>query len=148
MDEGSSEPDILEQGRGPRLPRLPSPGWRRSRGASVTTAVILAVGLAVGLAAGYAVGHGQGRTAAAPGEPPAPAGHGQGRTAAAPSEPPAPASQAPGSGASGTSAATASSASIGFLGLAQDLGTCSLQAGHNLELGIPVTNQSGETILL
>jgi hypothetical protein len=32
--------------------------------------------------------------------------------------------------------------------LTEDPGTCSVQAGHDLELGIPVTNQSGETVLL
>jgi hypothetical protein len=114
MDEGSSEPDILEQGGRPRLLRLPSPGWRPSRGASILAAVTLAIGLAVG----YAAGHGQG-----PG------------TAATPEKPAAPAGQAP--------------ASIGFgLALTEDPGTCSVQAGRDLELGIPVTNRSGQTILL
>ena len=70
MDEGSSEPDILEQGGGLRLPRLPSPGWRPSRGASILAA------------------------------------------------------------------------------LTENPGTCSVQAGRDLELGIPVTNLSGETVLL
>ena len=111
MDEGSSEPDILEQGGRPRLLRLPSPGWRPSRGASILAAVTLAIGLA----AGYAAGHGQGRG-----------------TVAAPEKPAAPAVRAD------------------FLGLAltQDTGTCSVQAGRDLELGIPVTNRSGETVLL
>jgi hypothetical protein len=111
MDEGSSERDFIEQGGRLRLPRLPSPGWRPSRGASILAAVTLAIGLA----AGYAVGHGQGRGAVA-----------------APGKPAAPAVQA------------------GLLGLAltQDTGTCSVQAGRDLELGIPVTNRSGETVLL
>lgn len=39
--------------------------------------------------------------------------------------------------------------SIGFgLALTENPGTCSVQAGRDLELGIPVTNQSGETVLL
>jgi hypothetical protein len=57
-------------------------------------------------------------------------GHGQGRTTIAAREKPA--------------------APVGFLGpaLTQDPGTCSVQAGRNLELGIPVTNQSEEPVLL
>src|SRR5215472_16571012 len=114
MDEGSTEPDVLERGGRPRLLRLPSPGWRPSRGASILAAVTLAIGLG----AGYAVGHGQGRGAnAVPEKPPSPAGP-----------------------ASGTIVAEAPPASIGFgLALAQETGTCSVQAGRDLELGIPVT---------
>jgi hypothetical protein len=123
MDEGSSEPDILERkGR-------PSPGWRLSRGASIVAAVTLVVGLAVG----YAVGHGQGRgTVAAPGKPAAPVGQGSGTV-----DP-------------GTVVTVPPSAAIDFFGppLTQDPGTCSVQVGRNLELGIPVTNQSGEPVLL
>ena len=88
--------------------------------------------LAIGLAAGYAAGHGQGRgTAAAPGKPAAPAG------------------QAPGGAAAGTIVAVAPPASIdsGPV-LTENPGTCSVQAGRDLELGIPVTNLSGETVLL
>jgi hypothetical protein len=123
MDEGSSERDFIEQGGRLRLPRLPSPGWRPSRGAGI----LAAVALAIGLAAGYAAGHGQGRgTAAAPGKPAAPAVQ-----------------------ASGGVASVAPSASIGFgLALTEDPGTCSVQAGRDLELGIPVTNRSGDTVLL
>ena len=110
MDEGSSEPDFLEQGGRLRLPRLPSPGWRPSRGASILAALTLAIGLAVG----YAAGHSQARGAAA-----------------------------------AAIFAEAPSASIGFgLALTQDPGTCSVQAGRDLELGIPITNRSGETVLL
>jgi len=128
MDEGSSEPDILEQESRLRLPRLPSPGWRPSRGASILAAVTLAIGLA----AGYAAGHSQ-----APG------------TAAAPQKPAAPAGQARGGAASETIIAVAPPASIGFFpALTEDPGTCSVQAGRDLELGIPITNQSGETVLL
>jgi hypothetical protein len=128
MDEGSSEPDILEQGSRRRLPRLPSPGWRPSRGASI----LAAVALAIGLAAGYAVGHSQGRG-----------------TVAAPEKPAAPAGQASGGVASGTIVTVAPPASIDFgLALTQNPGTCSVQTGRDLELGIPVTNRSGETVLL
>jgi hypothetical protein len=91
------------------------------------------VTLVAGLAVGYAVGLGQGQgTVAAPGKPAAPAG------------------QARGGAGSGTIVPVAPSASINFLGLAltQIPGTCSVQVGRNLELGIQVTNQSGETVLL
>jgi hypothetical protein len=128
MDEGSPEPDILEQQAKSPLPRLPWPGWRPPRGAGVLTAVTLVVGLA----AGYAVGYGQGRG-----------------TAAAPAKPAVSTAQAP-AAAPQTTTETAPSAAAGFFGpaLTQDPGTCSVQAGRDLELGIPVTNQSTETILL
>jgi hypothetical protein len=123
MDEGSSEPDVLEQGGRLRLPRLPSPGWRPSRGAIILAAVTLAIGLA----AGYAAGHGQGRGGVA-----------------APEKPAVPAGQA-----SGGVAAVAPPPSIYFgPALTEYPGTCSVQAGRDLELGIPVTNQSGQTVLL
>lgn len=119
MDEGSSEPDLIEQGSRLRLPRLPSPGWRPSRGASILATVTLAIGLAVG----YTAGHGQGRV-----------------TVAAPVKHAAPTGPASGGVASGTIVAVEP--------LTEDPGTCSVQAGHDLELGIPVTNQSGDTVLL
>lgn len=88
--------------------------------------------LAIGLAAGYAAGHGQGRG-----------------TVAAPEKAAAPAGQAPGGVASGTIVTGAPPASIDFGPvLTQDPGTCSVQVGRDLELGIPVTNQSGEAVLL
>ncbi|HEX7162021.1 MAG TPA: hypothetical protein VF223_12385 [Trebonia sp.] len=128
MDEGPSEPDILEHGGGPGRPRLPWPGRRLPWGASVTAAVALVLGLA----AGYAVGHAQGRG-----------------PVAAPGKSAAPARQAPG-GSSATIVATAPSAPIDFAGpaLTENPGTCSVQVGRDLELGIPVTNLSGETVLL
>jgi hypothetical protein len=91
-----------------------------------------AVTLAVGLALGYAVGRDQGRG-----------------TVAAPEKPAASAGQASAAVASGTIGAVAPPASIdsGPV-LTENPGTCSVQAGHDLELGIPVTNQSGETVLL
>jgi hypothetical protein len=125
MDEGSTEPDILHQGDTSRVPRLPSPGWRPSRGAGILAAVTLAIGLA----AGYAAGYGQGRgTIAAPGKPAAPAGQASGGIVTV-APPPSP---GPGLG----------------LALTEDPGTCSVQAGHDLELGIPVTNRSPDTVLL
>jgi len=128
MDEGSSEPDILEQGSRRRPPRLPWPRWRSSRGATILAAVTLAIGLA----AGYAAGQGQG-----PG------------TAAAPDKPAAPSGQAPGGLSSVTTITAEPSASTGFgPALTQNPGTCSVQAGRDLELGIPVTNQSTEPVLL
>ena len=92
-----------------------------------------AAALAIGLAVGYTAGQGQGRGAV-----PAPE-----KTAAS-------AGQATAGVASGTSVAGAPTAPIGFLGpdLTEDPGTCSVQVGHDLELGIPVTNQSAQTILL
>jgi len=90
------------------------------------------VTLAIGLAAGYAIGHGQGRG-----------------TVAAPEKRAEPAGQASRGVASGTIAAVAPPASTGFgLALTEDPGTCSVQAGRDLQLGIPVTNRSGETVLL
>ncbi len=102
MDERSSEPDILEQEARLRLPRLPSPGWRPSRGASILAAVTLAIGLA----AGYAVGHGQGRGTVG-------------------------ADQDSGGVASGTTVTVAPPASADFgSALTEDPGTCSVQAGR------------------
>ena len=119
MDEGSSEPDLIEQESRLRLPRLPSPGWRPSRGASILAAATLVIGLA----AGYAAGHGQGRgTVAAPAKPSpsaGPAGRGVASGTIVAAEPPT-----------------------------EEPGTCSVQVGRDLELGIPVTNQSGQTVLL
>jgi hypothetical protein len=81
------------------------------------------VTLAIGLAIGYTAGHGQGRgTVATPGKPAAPAG--------------------PASG--GVTPGTI----VAVEPLREDPGTCSVQAGRELELGIPVTNQSGDTVLL
>jgi hypothetical protein len=90
------------------------------------------VTLALGLAVGYAAGHGQGRG-----------------TVAAPQKSAGPAGQAPGGVSPGTIVAVVPPASTGFgPALTQNPGTCSVQAGRDLELGIPVTNLSGETVLL
>lgn len=120
MDEGSAEPDIVEQGGGPRL-RLP--GWRPSRGAGVAAAVTLAAGLAIG----YAAGHGQDRGTAAAERAASPGGAGAAAVKAA-----APATAFPFDG----------------LAVTQGSGTCSAQAGRDLDLGIPVTNQSAGTVSL
>ncbi len=70
---------------------------------------------------------------------------GQGRGTAASGKPAAPAGQV-----QGTIVAGPPSALGVFLGqdLTQGTGTCSVQAGRDLELGIPVTNLSGGTVLL
>lgn len=137
MGEGSSEPDIVQQGDGRRPPLSwsPLPGWRPTRGASVLAALTLVAGLAVG----YVVGHGQGRGAATP-EP------------AATQRPVAASAASPVTVAQGDARATfgAPANSLYFLGpaLTQDPGTCSVQVGRDIELGIPITNQSPETVLL
>lgn len=94
-----------------------------------------ALTLAIGLAVGYAVGHGQGRgTVAAPGKPAPSAGQASG----------------PEGFASRTPAIVPPPASPDFPGpdLTENPGTCSVQAGRDLQLGIPVTNLSGDTVLL
>ncbi|MGH3292336.1 MAG: hypothetical protein ACRDP7_11055, partial [Trebonia sp.] len=125
MHEGSPEPDFIEQGGGRlKLPGLPSPGWRPSRVAGILAAVTLAIGLG----AGYGLGRG---TVAAHGKPAAPAG------------------QASGGGASGTVVAVAPPPPPAIDSgpvLTEVPGTCSEQAGRDLELGIPLTNLSGETV--
>jgi hypothetical protein len=121
VDTGSSEPDVIEQGSRIRLPRVLSPTWRPSRGASLLAAVTLAIGLA----AGYAIGHGQGHGAA-----PKPG-------------------QVSRSTASRATASTAPQIPIDFsTALTENPGTCSAQTGPDLELGIPVTNQSSGSVLL
>ena len=87
--------------------------------------------LVAGLAVRYVVGHGQARgTVAGPAGPTTPAGRA--------------------TGAAGSIVVVSPPASADFFGpaLSQDAGTCSVQVGRDLELGIPVTNESGETVLL
>jgi len=128
MDEGSSELDILEQDGGSRLPRLPLAGWRPTRAASILAACTLVAGLVVGYVVGF--------------------GHGRG-TVAAPTERVAPTGQASAGVATETFVATPPSAAIYISpALTENPGTCSVQVGHNLELGIPVTNLSADTVLL
>lgn len=101
----------MEQGYGSRirLPRLPPPGWRPSRGARTLAAVTLVIGLAAGFAAGYV----QGRKTAP---------H--------------------------RLAVTASPFPFSDPALTESEGTCSARSGPDLELGIPVTNQSLDGVLL
>ena len=88
--------------------------------------------LAIGLGAGYAAGYGQARG-----------------TVAAPEKAAAPAGQALGNAATATIVAVGPPASLDAgLALTEGTGTCSVQAGRDLELGIPVTNRSGATVLL
>jgi hypothetical protein len=79
----------------------------------------------MGLAAGYAIGHGQGHGAA-----PSPEQASRGTT---------------------SRAAFSSEAQVPIdfsTALTENPGTCSAQTGPDLELGIPVTNQSSESVLL
>jgi hypothetical protein len=97
--------------------------WRPSRGA----AILLAVGLAVGLAGGYAAGHRQ-----AP------------RNASPPTASSGSASPVPG-------ATLATGTTVPYQGgpaLAQAIGTCAVQSGRELQLGVQVTNGSAAVIKL
>lgn len=122
---GPEADDVIEQGGGRRFPAL---RWRPSRGA----AILLAVGLVAGLAAGYAAGDRQwARRAAPPRSVPA-------------SGVPVPASgvPVPASGVPALSLAGSGPA------LTQDIGTCAVQNGHDLQLGVQVTNQSAADVTL
>jgi hypothetical protein len=128
--------DVVEQGGRRIFPSLNRPplNWRPPRGA----AILLAVGLVIGLAAGYAAGHRQApRNASA--SPTASA------SPAAPlSAPPlAPQIVIKGTAIQGTVRVF----SDGLL-LTQDTGTCSVQSGRELQLGVQVTNSSTEPIVL
>ena len=102
---------------------FPSLNWRPPRGA----ALLLAVGLLIGLAAGYAAGYRQ-----AP------------RNASLPTASPGSASPAP----AATQATGTAVPSLGGLALTQAIGTCSVQSGRELQLGVPVTNDSAAAITL
>ena len=121
--------DVVEQGGRRIFPSLnrPSMNWRPPRGA----AILLAVGLIIGLAAGYAAGYRQApRNATAP------------PTASASPAPPVPAplqTLVKGAAITGT-------VLTGGLALTQDTGTCSVQSGRELQLGVQVTNGSTEPI--
>jgi hypothetical protein len=114
--------DVVEQGGG-RLPSLNwrPVNWRSPRGA----AILLAVGLVAGLAVGYAAGD---RQASRSASPPRPA--------------PASASASPSSASAGLSLTAGSPALI------QAIGTCAVQNGRELQLGVQVTNQSTSDITL
>jgi hypothetical protein len=126
-----SAADVVEQGGRRFFPSLnwPSMNWRPRRGG----AILLAVGLIIGLAAGYATGYRQ-----------APRNATALPTASASPAPlvPAPAPlQTVGKGAAITGTVL-----TGGLALTQDTGTCSVQSGRELQLGVQVTNRSAEPI--
>jgi len=99
--------------------RLPSLNWRPLNWRSRRgTAILLAVGLIVGLAVGYAAGDRQASRSVGPPRP------------AVSSAPPAP------------SLAAVSPALI------QAIGTCAVQDGRELQLGVQVTNQSTANLTL
>ena len=125
--DGSHDPDdVLELG-GSRRSRLPG-GWRPSRGAGI----LAAIALAIGLAAGYAAGD-RHVTAGAPRATPAPS--------VAPR--PAPSGTAAGLAVPATAFSFADSPA-----LTQDVASCATQTGHELQLGVQVSNQSTDSILL
>ena len=152
---GPGDDDIVEDDGGPlRLPRwarrpgwlparprwLPAPGWRPSRGA----ALLGLAGLVAGLAAGYAFGYGRaGQAPRLPGLPPA---------GAAPSATPASLVPLPGTGGGnngfGIYAPAAGISGLTGTVIAQASGACSVQHGHDLQLGIEVINLSGTTLTL
>jgi len=142
---GSDEDDVVEQGGAPlrlpgwaRRPRwLSAPGWRPSRGA----AILGIAGLIAGLAAGYALGYRHLGQAVRP-SPATAAGAVPSAVAgsAAPSEP---AASAVGPGAYSSSLSIA-----GVSGLVQTSGTCSVQRGRELQVGVEVINLSGQAVTL
>jgi hypothetical protein len=120
MTGETSGDDILEQDS--RRFRLP--GWRPSRGA----AVLAAVALAAGLAAGYAAGNSRAGSGAATPRP----------TVTVTASP------------SGSLAAAPVGSFIysGSSAIFQDQGSCAVQTGHELELGIQLTNESAQPVTL
>lgn len=125
--------DVVEQGGRRFFPSLNwRPPWRPPRGA----AILLAVGLVIGLAAGYAAGYHQ-----------APRNASASPTASASPAPPVPA-PAPRVVIKGTAVQGTGSVFTDGLALTQDTGTCSVQSGRELQLGVQVTNSSTEPIVL
>jgi hypothetical protein len=125
-----SAADVVEQGGRRFFPSLnrPSMNWRPPRGA----AILLAVGLIIGLAAGYAAGYRQApRNATAL---PATTSMRTRWTATAQLR-----TVIKGAAITGT-------VLTGGLALTQDTGTCSVQSGRELQLGVQVTNRSAEPI--
>jgi hypothetical protein len=126
MADESQADDLVELGGSPsRWPGwLPSrlPGWPPPRGA----AVLAAAALVIGLAAGYTAGdrHARGTTAL-----PKPS------ATASPSS-------------SAASAPTGTFLFAGSPALTQGTGACSVQTGHELQLGVQVTNQSTAAVEL
>jgi hypothetical protein len=126
----NADGDVVEQGGG----RRPSPNWRLLNWRSATwvpvnwrsprgAAILLAVGLIAGLAVGYAAGDRQAFRSASPPRPAA---------SAAPS----------------ASASPDLSLTAGSPALIQTIGTCAVQNGRELQLGVQVTNQSTADITL
>jgi hypothetical protein len=116
---GDPAADVVEQG-GRQFPSL---NWRPSRGA----AILLAVGLVTGLTAGYAAGY---------------------RQAPRNTSPP---TASPGSASSVPTPSLATGIALPYAGgpaLTQATGTCSSQAGRELQLGVQVTNGSAAQIEL
>jgi len=127
--------DVVEQGGRRIFPSLNRPplNWRPPRGA----AILLAVGVVIGLAAGYAAwSHQAPRNASA--SPTASA-------SPAPPVPPAPQMQIV---IKGTAIQGTGSVFTDGLALTQDTGTCSVQSGRELQLGVQVTNTSTEPMVL
>jgi hypothetical protein len=127
--------DVVEQGGRRFFPSLNwRPPWWPPRGA----AILLAVGLIAGLAAGYVAGYRQAprNASAAPAASASPA---------PPVPPSAPQMQIviKGTAIQGTGTVFADG-----LALTQDAGTCSVQSGRELQLGVQVTNSSTEPIVL
>lgn len=108
-----------------RGPRFTLPGWRPSRAAGILAIVTLFTGLAVG----YAIGTQHNGHARAAAKTPA------ARSIASPS-------------AASSANQMPTGAPLYGPALTEEPGTCSTQVGHDLELGIPVTNMSAETVLL
>lgn len=108
--------DVVEQGGGRRLPSL---NWRPSRGGTILLVVGLAAGLVIGVVAGYAAGTRQVPT-----------------VVSMPTAGPSPVSQAlvP---VAGTALPLAPGQA-----LTQATGTCSVQIGREIQLGVQVTNGS------
>jgi hypothetical protein len=113
--------DVVEQGGG----RLPSPNWWPMNWRPFNwrsprgAAILLAVGLVAGLAVGYAAGD---------------------RHASRSASPPRPAPAA--------SASPALSLAASSPALIQAIGTCAVQNGRELQLGVQVTNQSTANVTL
>jgi len=127
--------DVVEQGGRRIFPSLNRPplNWRPPRGA----AILLAVGVVIGLAAGYAAwSHQAPRNASA--SPTASA-------SPAPPVPPAPQMQIV---IKGTAIQGTGSVFTDGLALTQATGTCSVQSGRELQLGVQVTNTSTEPMVL
>jgi hypothetical protein len=141
MGDEPDADDLVELGgREFRLPgwlRSRLPGWRPSRRAGILAAAALVVGLGAGYAAGGQ--HARG-SAAAPG---AKGTVSKGTVSKV-------------TGPRGTASPSASGASTpapvfsfaNSLALTQDTAACSVQTGHQLQLGVQVTNQSTATITL